>query len=55
MPELRDSLLQKLRDWRKEINAQEMTVNPNFDASKADWRFESRKGYYWDNGVVKTN
>jgi len=58
-PELVERLKKKLHSWRKKVNAQEMTVNPNYDPEKANWRFKDRKGWYLDkdagiNGVVKT-
>ena len=53
--ELVKKLSDKLKKWRKSVNAQEMKINPNYDLNKADWRFKDRKGYYWDNGVVKTD
>lgn len=52
MPGLASELLQKLRAWRKEVGAQEMTVNPNYKPNKADWRFEDRKGWELVDGVV---
>ncbi len=39
MPDKVNHLLQKLHDWRREVNAQEMTVNPNYDPEKAKLRF----------------
>lgn len=54
MPELVERLKKKLHDWRKRVNAQEMTVNPNYDPERADWRFEDRKGWYIEDGVVRT-
>ncbi len=41
MPDLADRLRNKLHNWKKSIDAQEMKVNPNYDPKKADWRFES--------------
>ena len=35
MPDFANKLWKKLKDWRKEIDAQEMTKNPNFDPKKA--------------------
>jgi arylsulfatase A-like enzyme len=35
MPELADRLWKKLKQWRKDVGAQEMTKNPNFDPKKA--------------------
>jgi arylsulfatase A len=54
MPELVEKLKKKLHEWRKKIDAQEMDVNPNFDPKKAHWRFKDRKGYYVEDGVVRT-
>jgi len=39
MPELASNLREKLHTWRQKVGAQEMTVNPNYDPEKADWRF----------------
>jgi len=39
MPELAARLREKLHTWRKNVAAQEMTVNPAYDPEKADWRF----------------
>ncbi|UCE04401.1 MAG: sulfatase [bacterium] len=39
MPELAARLREKLHQWRKSVGAQEMTINPNYDPQKADWRF----------------
>ncbi len=55
MPDLVERLKNKLHDWRKKMNAQEMEVNPDHNPEKADWRFKDRKGWYVDNGVVKTS
>jgi arylsulfatase A-like enzyme len=41
MPDLAKELVDKLHNWRKSIEAQEMKINPNYDAQKADWRFEN--------------
>lgn len=54
MPELAKDLLEKLRAWRKEVGAQEMTVNSNYNPDKADWRFKDRKGWKVVDGVVVT-
>ncbi len=35
MPELAEKLWKKLKKWRKDVGAQEMTINPNFDPKKA--------------------
>lgn len=43
MPKLAARLREKLHQWRKSVGAQEMTVNPNYDPEKADWRFLDRK------------
>ncbi|HDQ00727.1 MAG TPA: DUF4976 domain-containing protein, partial [bacterium] len=43
MPELAARLRAKLHQWRKAVGAREMTVNPNYDPRKADWRFLDRK------------
>jgi arylsulfatase A-like enzyme len=43
MPELAQRLREKLYDWRKRVNAQEMTVNPGYDPEKADWRHKDNK------------
>ncbi len=42
MPELTAKLWKKLKQWRKDVGAQEMTVNPNFDPKKA---------LFWKAGV----
>jgi len=39
MPELAARLRDKLHTWRKEVGAQEMTVNPNYNPKKAEMRF----------------
>jgi arylsulfatase A len=44
MPDLAKRLRTKLHDWKRRIGAQEMSVNPNYDPDKADWRFLDRKG-----------
>ena len=38
MPEKAAQLRQKLKQWRRSVNAQEMTVNPNYDPEKASWK-----------------
>jgi len=38
MPEVANRLRQKLHDWRQATAVQEMTVNPNYDPEKADYR-----------------
>jgi len=43
-PERTEALLRELRDWRKEVGAAEMTLNPDYDAERADWRFHDRHG-----------
>ncbi|MEO1245700.1 MAG: sulfatase [Pseudomonadota bacterium] len=43
-PELAAELLEKLRAWRKEVDAGEMTLNPNYDAERSDWRFIDEHG-----------
>lgn len=53
LPELAEELFEKLKAWRKKLGAQEMPVNPNYDPSKADWRFIDRKGYTIVDGVVR--
>lgn len=40
MPEKAAELLGMLRRWRKQVGAQEMTLNPNHDPKRAHWRFE---------------
>jgi arylsulfatase A-like enzyme len=35
MPELAEKLWKKLKKWRKDVGAQEMTINPNFDPKRA--------------------
>ena len=39
MPELAARLREKLHQWRKSVDAQEMKVNPNYDPKRADWQF----------------
>ena len=43
MPERVAAMREKLHQWRQSVGAQEMTVNPNYDPAKADWRFLDRK------------
>ncbi len=43
MPELAARLREKLHQWRKSVGAQQMTINPNYNPQKADWRFSDRK------------
>ncbi len=43
-PELTAQMLQRLRDWRDDVGAAEMTVNPNYDEERADWRFVDDHG-----------
>jgi arylsulfatase A-like enzyme len=42
MPEKAAEMREKLHRWRKEVGAQEMTVNPDYDPQKVDWRFRDR-------------
>lgn len=53
MPELAERLFNKLKKWRRDVGAQEMKVNPNYDPNKAHWRFEDGKGYEVVDGVVR--
>lgn len=53
MPDLAESLFEKLKAWRKKVGAQEMTVNPNYDPAKANWRFKDRIGFEIVDGVVR--
>jgi len=39
MPELATRLREKLHAWQKEVGAQEMKVNPNYNPEKAEMRF----------------
>jgi arylsulfatase A-like enzyme len=41
MPDLATRLREKLHNWKKSINAQEMKPNPDYNSRKADWRFEN--------------
>lgn len=43
-PELAESLLERLRAWRREVGAGEMTPNPDFESERADWRFVDEHG-----------
>ena len=43
-PELAEQMLQRLRDWRTEVGAAEMTINPNYEPERADWRFVDEHG-----------
>ena len=43
MPDLARQLRQKLHDWRQATGVQEMTVNPNYNPEKADWRHKDSK------------
>lgn len=43
-PELARGLLQELREWRRGIGAAEMTLNPGYEAERADWRFLDEHG-----------
>ncbi|MBN2354921.1 sulfatase, partial [candidate division KSB1 bacterium] len=43
MPEKAAAMREKLHQWRKAVGAQEMAVNPNYLAEKADWRFADSK------------
>ena len=38
MPEKAKALLEKLHQWRRDVGAAEMTVNPNFDPTKVNVR-----------------
>jgi len=44
MPDKARDLLDKLRAWRARVGAQEMTVNPRFDASRARWPTKDAPG-----------
>jgi arylsulfatase A len=39
MPDKVAHLRAKLASWRKEVGAQEMVLNPNYDREKAHWRY----------------
>ena len=43
-PELAQIMLQNLKSWRKDVGAGEMTVNPGYEAERADWRFVDEHG-----------
>ncbi len=43
MPEKAAELREKLHQWRRSVDAQEMKVNPDYDPAKVDWRFPDRK------------
>jgi arylsulfatase A-like enzyme len=43
-PERADAMLAELRAWRKRTGAAEMTVNPDYEPERADWRFHDRHG-----------
>lgn len=43
-PERVEAMLAKLRAWRKDIGAAEMTVNPGYEEARADWRFVDEHG-----------
>ncbi len=43
-PELAIELLASLRQWREDIGAAEMAVNPNYEAERADWRYVDEHG-----------
>jgi arylsulfatase A-like enzyme len=36
-------MAEKLKHWRKNIGAQEMSLNEGYDPSKADWRYQDSK------------
>ena len=40
MPAKARQLREQLRRWRQRVGAQEMALNPHFDAVKAHWRFK---------------
>jgi arylsulfatase A len=44
MPQLADEMLANLRAWRKQVGAEEMTINPNYEPDRADWRFVDEHG-----------
>ncbi|MDZ7721767.1 MAG: hypothetical protein U5R06_02810 [candidate division KSB1 bacterium] len=54
MPELAERLFVKLKNWRDKVGAWEMTVNPDYDPDKSDWRFENRKGWRVKDGIIVT-
>jgi arylsulfatase A-like enzyme len=43
MPDFARQLRQKLHDWRQVTGVQEMTVNPNYDPKRADYRQQDSK------------
>lgn len=43
-PERAAEMLSRLRDWRREVGALEMRINPDFDPTRADWRFADKHG-----------
>lgn len=42
--QLARDLLDELREWRREIGAGEMTLNPGYEPERADWRFIDEHG-----------
>ncbi|VAV92048.1 Arylsulfatase [hydrothermal vent metagenome] len=44
MPDRVKSMSGKLRNWRKKVGADEMTLNPDYDPKRANWRFKDRQG-----------
>jgi hypothetical protein len=43
MPDLAAKLRDKLHAWRKNVSAQEMTVNENYNPKMADYRYQDEK------------
>lgn len=43
MPDKVNELKEKLHQWQKDLGVQRMTVNPNYDPTRADWRFIDSK------------
>ncbi len=43
MPEKVEQMRQRLNEWRQEVGALEMAVNPNYDPKKADWKRAERR------------
>ena len=43
-PHLAQGLLAQLREWRREVGAGEMTINPGYETERADWRFVDEHG-----------
>jgi arylsulfatase A-like enzyme len=43
MPDLAAKLRDQLHAWRVQVSAQEMTVNDNYNAEKADYRYQDKK------------